>query len=178
MDKNKKLVVYFNKKSSFVALIMMLAMTSLMLFLLFSFSQANIIFFPSLPFLDFLVFSAIRVVISALIALFTLGIIYYFVGILYKGPAVILDEKGIWVKHYNFIPKESIEEFYPYQISGTLGCIGIKVKDTEFLSKQSDLNGKIGIFWAKLFNSYHINLANLDTSSEDIMIFYQRYIKH
>ncbi|MCK4650989.1 hypothetical protein KAT08_02315 [Candidatus Babeliales bacterium] len=176
MNKTAQLVIHFEKKNSFLALIVMSVMIIVMTVGLFYFSRSNIIFFPGVSFLSFLISFVIKAVLYFGIGLFTFGIIYGLFSMQYKGPAAILDRNGIWIKHYNFIPWKNIEEFTSYPMFGTVEGIGIKVKDVEVLSKQSDWSGKLGIFWAKLFGNYHITLSNIDIKNEDIISFVRLYI--
>jgi len=176
MNKTAQLIVNFDKKNTSLVLKLMPAMVVAMAVGLFYFSNANI-FFPGAPFLNFLVSAVIKTFLCFGIGLFLIGTIVAFFVARYKGAAAILDQNGIWIRHYNFIPWKNIEEFAPYMVGGKLEAIGIQVKDPKILFKQSNLGGKIGIFWTKLFGTPHITLSNLDTENETIIVFAHRYLK-
>ncbi len=184
MNKTAELVVHFNKEGYWkvlvIAPVMIVAMVALLLF----YSQIHIAF-PGWPLLT----SFISYIISVVKTFFYIGIAFFLfillIGLLYapfflgcKGPAAILNQDGIWVRYHNFISWKDVEEFSLYTIARTpLESIKIQVKDVTRLSKQSNWDGKLRIFWAKLFGTPHITLSNLDTANEDIIIFAQRYLK-
>ena len=114
------------------------------------FLNENLSLVPIFPFLDFLILFSMKIMFSFGIVLFFLGLIFGVYSFFDKRPAVILDKKGIWIRYYNFIPWEDIIDFDLLVLS-----IGINVENPIRLSKKSDLRGKMGIFWSKLFNYHH-----------------------
>ncbi|MCK5633262.1 hypothetical protein KAH94_05900 [bacterium] len=176
MKKTVELIVHFDKRNYLSALVIMPTMILLMMIGLFVFLQANITF-PGLFFLNILIPFFVKAFLYVCIGLFLLLLIYAPFFLKYKGPAAILDKNGIWIKHYNFIPWENIEEFTSYSVVEATEFIGIQVKDVGKLSKQSSWDGKLRIFWTKFSGNYHITLSNLDTQYEDIIIFAHRYLK-
>jgi len=175
VNKKNRLVVYFDKKNTRLAQFTMLAIIVALFIVLSFFSKANIVFFPGFPFLNLLTSTAIKVFIYGVIAFFAFGAIYSYFVMIEKRPVVILNQMGIWIKHYNFIPWKDIEILTSYPIAGTLEGLGIVVKNPKKLSKQSNIHGKLSMFWAKLFNSYHATLSNIDTPNEEIISFYQQH---
>lgn len=112
------------------------------------------------------------------IIVFILGIIFVIPLLISKRPIAILDKNGIWVKHFAFIPWNDIDKFTSYLMSGSNAeVIGINVKNPKVLSKKSGLGGKMGIFWAKIFNNYHITISSVDKTNEEILCFAKQYIK-
>jgi len=180
MNKKIKLVVGIDKKHIFLGLIIVPIMIAIMLALLFFISRVNIVSISSCYsnlFLLFFIFFT-RITLYVLIGAFSIIAVYLPFLLIYNGPLAILDLNGIWIKNYNFIPWKNIKEFVLYSPYGTAENIGIYVKDTALLFKQSSLSGKMSILSAKLFGNYHITLANPDNSkSAEIMFFYNRHIK-
>lgn len=96
----------------------------------------------------------------------------------YQGPAIVLDQHGLWVRHFNFIRWENVEKISPYTLWGTpTEVIGIRVKDVAAAYHNAERVGKIRIWWTKRFGSYHVNtFAQLDKSNEELMQFFQQHI--
>ena len=94
-----------------------------------------------------------------------------------KGPTVIIDKNGIWIKYYNFIPWNNIEECNPYIMFGTTEGIGLRIKNIQEAIENAERSGKLGLFWAKLFKRYYqITLSNLDISNDEILHFTKQYV--
>jgi hypothetical protein len=95
----------------------------------------------------------------------------------YKGPAVVLDQRGIWIRHFNFIPWENVEKMNPYIIWGTpVERIGIRIKDVTAVYRDSERLGKMGLMWTRHFGPYHITLTPLDIENETLMRFFQQHV--
>lgn len=102
------------------------------------------------------------------------AVLYIFFKMKNNDPIVILNQNGIWMKHYGLISWEDIEEIAPYLfLKAPIETIGIQVKNTSLLLKQSSFNGKMGIFWSKIFKRPHIILEKND----EILNFAKRFIK-
>lgn len=96
----------------------------------------------------------------------------------YEGPAIVLDQQGLWVRHFNFIPWKNVETMNPYTLWGTpTEVIGIRVKDIAAAYHNAERIGKIRLWWTKRFGTYHITtFAQLDMSNEELMKFFQQHI--
>jgi len=182
MSKTAQLVVKFEKENYFLGLILMPIMIMLSTVGLFALPRVNI-FLLGLPLFStvaFIIVYFLKISLYFFIVFFSfgflIGLVYspFFMG--YNGPAAILNKDGIWIKNYNFIYWEDIEEFSSYPVTGTLEAIGIQVGNVKKLSKQSNLDAKIRIFWSRVFGTPHITLSNLDTENEKIIIFAHRYL--
>ena len=107
---------------------------------------------------------------------------YYFVDD--NTPAAILDKNGIWTKRCGLIPWENIAQVKICNLPTVkhIEFVGIYVKDTKILSKQSTWSKKIGIFWEKifrydkLFNYPNIALGNIAVSNDEIIKFARQFV--
>ncbi|MCK5633217.1 hypothetical protein KAH94_05675 [bacterium] len=183
MNQKNKLTVYFEKKNYSRGLIVASVMILLCTVLVISYSKVNITF-PSWPVLN----NFTSYILFLIKAFFYFGAAFFsfalLIGLLnlpfmmrYKGPASILDENGIWVKNYNFVPWEDIEKVDLFSFGNAPKCLGIWVKDRETLSDQSNVTGKIAIFFTKIFKTPHISLGNLDKEYDELIVFAHRYWK-
>jgi hypothetical protein len=118
--------------------------------------------------------------ILLLIAIFLIGIIYAIYLILSKQhTTAMLDQNGIWVRFFGFIPWDDVIYFNTWIVPGTpLETIAIQVKDPNSLFKQASFNGKVSLFWSKIFNNPHITIANITVPNEVIISFARNYISH
>jgi hypothetical protein len=87
-----------------------------------------------------------------------------------------LTHQGIWVRYFGFIPWDDIAILDKFQYGTPLISIGIRVKDLSKLSKQASFNGKMAIFWSKVFGYPPIIIANTTIDNETIMAFAKRFI--
>jgi len=119
--------------------------------------------------------------IQILLGLFTLvlfgsGIAGVFV-LMDKRPLAILNQEGIWVKYYGFIPWDQVLEMAPYTIATTpILALGIRIRDVSLLSKQAMITAKWGLLSAQFFGYPHITLANMTHGYEEIMLFARKYM--
>ena len=117
----------------------------------------------------------IQGLLIAFINLLILAIAYTFFFIRNK-PAAILTQNGIWVLNFGFIPWHMISKMGPYSSGFPHQVIGIYVHDVKFLSRQASSDGKLRLFWAKIFNYPHIFLANTNISNGEILEFAQNFL--
>lgn len=112
------------------------------------------------------------------------GLIFFVAGIFfsyiftYEGPAIALDQRGIWVRHFNFIPWENVEKIGIYTLWGTpTEVIGVRIKNVAPAYHNAERIGKIRLWWTKRFGSYHLGtLARLDVNNEEVMKFIEQHI--
>lgn len=115
---------------------------------------------------------------SVIILLLIMFVIGYICGLFMNKdePAARLDQNGIWVKYFGFIPWSEIDIFDYYKFPGApLIGIGIRVKSTKRLAKQASFSGLMGIFWSKIFGYPPIIIFNTSIDSEQIMAFGRRF---
>ncbi|MFA5074701.1 MAG: hypothetical protein WC436_01205 [Candidatus Babeliales bacterium] len=171
MYKKTQYIINYNKKSTLQVLIIMPAMILGMLFL-FSKIYKSTSSFNGSNFFLFLVILFLKIILCFGIAIFIIGTIYSIFLLLSKIPATIIDQNGIWIKYYNFIPWENIDQVSCCPIAGNIESICIKVKNPNLAVKNSDWQGKMNFFWAKLFKrEYHIFISNVDINNNDILLF-------
>lgn len=183
MNKTDQLIIYSNKRIYLQMLIIMPIMIVCIVFLLLILPHLNFflrtlfgfniivcyVFLVAKIFFYFsLIFFSLGFIIAAFYALFNMK---------RKEPLAILNQSGILIKHHNFILWGDIKKFDIASMSNLPDFIAIQVEDLTFLSKQSDLIGKISLFWSKIFGTPHITLSNFDTKIENVFVFAHRYIK-
>ena len=91
----------------------------------------------------------------------------------------IFSTDGIWIKNFGFIPWSGILELgdYPATKGKKLPrAFGIRFKDPQAISQQSDWQGKMRIFWSKVFGYPPLLLPNLDVSYDEIINFCEPYL--
>jgi len=178
MNKSAQLVINFDKKNTFFVLKLMVIMVIGMIVALFFISKIDITLLNSLSFLSILTLTTTRIIFYLFVGFFSIGIVAAFFLLKKESkPVAILSQKGISVNHYGFISWKNIKKFTSYHLFDNKEAIGIETKNIKALSDQSDLSGKIGIFWSKLFCKPHIVLSNLDTENEKIITFARRHLK-
>ncbi len=130
------------------------------------------------PTLGYLLVGVIQAII-ALVSLFFLLITCYSLHLLIVGRKVAeLNEKGIWVNGYGFIPWNEIDEFYTYYPKGPVEIIGICVKDLSKLSNQVSFFVRVGIPVAKFFKRRpHITISSIAIDNQVVVDFAKRHMK-
>lgn len=88
------------------------------------------------------------------------------------------NNQGVWVRYFGFIPWADIDVLDKFQYGTPLVNIGIRVKDLKKLSKQSSFNGKMAIFWSKIFGYPPIVIGNTQMENEQIVAFAQHCMSH
>ena len=93
-----------------------------------------------------------------------------------KTPAAIFDENGFWMKRHGLIPWDNIDIFTQCSIPTVkhIKYIGIHVKNTKLL--QSNWEGKMEVFWSRIFNRYHITLANIALINDEVIRFARQFV--
>lgn len=180
----KQLILWFNKKNLFYGMLTMVFMAVLIVCILHSLkpiiSQAKLL---APTFLELIMLTCIKVFLHFGFGLFLTGFIFSLLFIDTNTPVAILDKDGIWVNHYGFIPWIEIDFVLPYYIGSknTIGGFGIMVKDPTIFLGKADKQGRVGLFWAKLFGYFHItychiNISSVDVPIENIIYFIQKQI--
>lgn len=177
MNKTEKLVVHFDKVAAWTALKTIPIIIILLAIGLFIFLQTDFASSPDRSFIIFLIEGGIKLFFYLAIGVLSFSVLYYCFFLSFKVPAAILDQNGIWVKNYNFIPWSNVEVFAPYIMFGDSEVVGIRVKDVQDLSKKASFNGKLSILWSKISGYPHIMLSNLAVENKDVITFAHRYLK-
>lgn len=101
----------------------------------------------------------------------TLGAILYSMWLMKDNlPMAILDQEGIWVMRYGFIPWQEVKEVSLYYVPSTpLESVGIRVHDPVKIARQSTLSGKATFWYSKIFQYPPIILANSDIDNEIVV---------
>lgn len=107
----------------------------------------------------------------------SLSILYAIFFLNFEDPILILEEDGMWVKHFGFVPWWNIDVIINYTYGTPIEILGISFKETSTIYKQASLTGKVYILFAKIFGSYHINFANLTIAHEEIISIASEYMK-
>lgn len=186
MQTQQKLTLWLNKKNLMNGMIAIFFMIILIVYMLYVLSEEN----PQSPLLSaeyikIIVLTGIKWFLYFGLSFFVIGLVLSLFSIDTRTPVAVLDQKGIWVNHYGFVPWENIDVIMPYPIGGTnmLGGLGIMVKDPNIFLGQADRQGKVGLFWAKFFGYfhityYHINISNVDVPIGEIISFAQEQMKN
>lgn len=114
-----------------------------------------------------------------------LGLVLMFIGFVYvlllsKEPEDLarLTSKGVWVRDFGFIPWEDIAILDKFQYGTPLIYIGIRVTNSYKLAKQASFNGKMAIFWSKIFGYPPIIIAHIEMDHEQIIAFAHRFMEN
>lgn len=96
-----------------------------------------------------------------------------------EDSAAILNQGGIWIKHFGFISWSNIDKVDCYYLPmAPVEIIGIRVKDLAQMSRNAPLSGKINFFWAKLFSyDYHINLVGIALDNGQVVAFARQFMQ-
>jgi hypothetical protein len=94
-----------------------------------------------------------------------------------KSPMAIINQEGIWVKQFGIIPWNNIRTIERPVINGMLiEALGIQVKDTQLLSKQASINGKLIIFESKIIKCPTIVMDNIELTFDEIADFANQFM--
>lgn len=166
-----KIIVPYNKENIHFVINFLWVIPSILLFILLKIHQSNAISSSLLLYI-------VQATLIFLILIFLIAYISAFHYLRSNKPLAVLGDEGIWINHYNFIAWQDIEDVNSYTIPGTpMQVVGVRVKNSNAVSKQASLAGKIGIFWARLFGyHYQITLSNMAMDNEQIIVFAKRYL--
>lgn len=117
-------------------------------------------------------------VLSCLLLFFIFRFFQFFKLYISKTPAMIINNKGIWIKEYDFIPWSkiaSIDEYNPIKIPGfsnvenEMPALGIRLHDPRQTYEKASRIGKRYLLIAFKFNQpYHITLIDMDMHPDRI----------
>jgi hypothetical protein len=177
MEENKQLIIPFDKKTFMQGMVIMPVMVIAIQFLLYMIPSINVRAFSWESFIELFILLLIKSFLYFFTGVFTLTAVYAIFCIYRNKPTAILDENGIWINHFGFIPWNDIDKITLYPLDyGNINLIGIMVKDPKMISKQSDWEGKLNLFWAKIFGYYHIRISHT-SANESILSFASQYVK-
>ncbi len=188
MHGNKELIAYYDKKliQSGYILIPIAALFYMYhygIYVLWSFI-ANVLFcfFKTNPWfisdIGYYVIFSLKALIIFFIVSLAFAFVYNFFLSKSTIPVIIVNSRGMFIKHFGFIPWSNISEvdYYlgiPYK-SGD--AVGIRVKDTSLLNKQTTFSGKLTIFYSKKFGYPTIIVSNITIESHEIISFVRQFI--
>jgi len=170
MNTSIELIIPCDKKSNIIAFIISPFIAAVSLFLLVSVST---------NYYDSGYSSVVLFLMKILLSITFVISILIFICIPFQKinvPNAILNQDGIWIKHYGFIPWKDIKEIAKYTYGTPIEIVGIQVKYPDLLSKQASFGGKCGIFWSKIFGYYHISIGSPEITSDEILYFANKYI--
>ena len=171
MNEKLELIVNHHGKTREMGCMVMLGMTMFFSFLLFATTLAS-------KYVSIYILLPLQIILGFFLVLFIFALIFYFYLQRKNEPVAILNEEGIWVQHFGFIPWNEVEEVAPYINPGApLISVGIRVKDPAKLSAQAHFFGKCGVFWSKRFGYPPIILAALDVDNDQVISFAHRFIR-
>lgn len=189
MNQENKIIIPFSQESTVMAMIIVPIIAIFLFFYIFpyfnkielllndTFAYSTLSHIIAISFFTVLVLLSLKFFLYKIMDLFIVSVVYTPFTIFSKGVLAMLDEKGIWVKNFGFIPWDNIVVFKAYRpTKRSLTGIGIMVKNTLLLSKQSNIRGKFGIFWAKFFGLYHITILVPLILNESIIVFAQHHM--
>lgn len=116
--------------------------------------------------------------LAVMIVLFILGLFFGALEFINNKPAAVINKKGMWVKHFGFIEWDNIQQVEIYKVYNTpMESVGIRVKDTQLLSRQAQFFGKMAVMWSKIFGYPPILLSNLECENRHVVCFANNFIK-
>ncbi len=176
MNKLTQLIVHYDQNNIKQIRLIMPLMIIIMLLLLYSLPQINLNYISN--FLLGFFIKIIQVIIYFCISLFALGTVYTFF-MKSTTPAAILNQEGIWFKRYGLIPWGMVDEINLCSLptASHIKLIGIQIKNTSLLYKQASWEGKMELFWAKIFGYSHVKLSNIEMANDVVIKFARQYIK-
>ncbi len=130
--------------------------------------------------LGFVIFLLTKIVLGLFIMILVVIVAWLKYLVKRDSPLAILNQEGLWLYQFGFIPWEDITEFSAYQALGNTKAgeiIGIRYKNSLKIFRQADWGGKMGIFWAWVFRYHHARLAGIDIPNEEVVSFAQKYLK-
>lgn len=130
------------------------------------------------PSVGFFIFKSVATLASFLMLFFgfvvIVGALYNIFQIKKDEPAVILSEKGMWIRHRGLIAWTDISACAPYAYKNNpIIMIGITLKDSTKFLKQFNFIGKSGLFWSKFFKYPHIIIEYNDI----VLSYSKKFIK-
>jgi hypothetical protein len=94
-----------------------------------------------------------------------------------KSPMAIINQEGIWVKQFGVIPWSNIRAIERPIINGMqIEALGIQVKDTQLLSKQASIPGKLIILESKILKCSTIVMDNIELRFDEIADFANQFM--
>lgn len=128
-------------------------------------------------FLDYVSFGA-QCLIVPLIGILTIAFFCSLVTLRDNEPFAVLTADGIRVKNFGFVPWGDVEDIFLYRVQNTpMESVALRVYDLSKVSQQATLNGKLGIFWSKLFKYPPIILFDVDCENDEILRFAHQYVE-
>lgn len=123
--------------------------------------------------------AAPAVIISAIALLFFACAIWIFLYAHSTEPLAILDETGLWVKHFGRITWSNIREISPYRYKNSpIIMIAIYPYDRQNFSKDITFRGRCILFWSKITGTPPIIIYNTDVPYMMIINFAQQFLKN
>lgn len=142
-----------------------------------SFAWKNIFI---LSFLNFLlkIISFGAIVFFVVIILFVL---YSIISIKKNNIIAIINEQGLKLKFYNFIPWEYVDRVERFQPKYSLKApiqIALWIRSDKEIRKHLSIGTKMGIFWSKITGYQHITVGSIDSEQNlKILEFAQECLK-
>jgi hypothetical protein len=168
---NNKLVAYYQKelvRKSLIPSIIMTTLCTVLFFIIPLHSQYFIIYLVKLVAkagVGFMAFSGAT------------GLLFYYFMLKDNAPYLVMDERGMTLKYYGFIPWENIQSinFTPKGfLAGQL--IDVWFKDNKLVYKQASWQGKMNLLWARIFKYAPARIAGLSVPTTEIVAFAHQYL--
>ncbi len=124
-----------------------------------------------LSFLFFLVKPIAFIFMGLTIFLFSI-ILFTFLSFSKNNVMAVVNEKGLKLKFYNFIPWEYVERIEEYKSSYSPQApiqLALWLKTDKQTRKNLSFSAKMGIFWSKITGYQHITFGGMD-SEENLRI--------
>ena len=128
-----------------------------------SINSLKLLYISQLNVLGFVLF-LVKIGLGLLISLFLIMIVVFIFQIKNNKPLAILNEKGIWLRSYKFIPWEYIDrisEFQPKYAPLAPMTIAIWIKKNPSVVKKLSWQVKAGIFFSKFTGYQHITFGTM-----------------
>ncbi len=162
-----ELVIYTNKKAYKIICLALLIFTALLSFAFVAIkTHLNAGFLCTLS----------QVFLIVVIAGMTCMLIYCLYRIARTAPMAIINASGIWLKQFGVIPWNNILEVTAFPAPNA-PSIGIQVRDTNLLSKQASIAGKLIIFESTMLHCPTIVIDNLEVNNQTILSFADQFIE-
>lgn len=170
-----QLVIHYQKEYSPMFLLIMVI---LMLF----FMSLGIMSKALIPLIGSFFTQVIKIGLFMIAGLFLQGLIFALTIYMSNKPLAIIDEHGIWVRYFNLIPWDCIEDIGTYRTPSTpIEVVSLKLSDYKTVFKNASLAGKIGLLFSRLFGYPPILIANMkldaDLDNETIIAFARQFIQ-
>jgi hypothetical protein len=124
-----------------------------------------------LSFLNFL----LKIASFGLIAFFGSGILfalYALISLKINNVLGVVNEQGLKLKYYNFIPWEYVDKIETYQSKNSPMApvqLALWIRLDKEIRKHLSIGAKMGIFWSKITGYQHITFGSMD-SEENLRI--------